>query len=232
MQAEQTLSFGLYRLAPTSGQVWRGTHEVKLTPKALAVLCALVQQPGQVVSKEELFRTVWPDTVVSDAALTVCIQELRHLLRDAARKPRYIETVHRRGFRFIAPLTTAQPVQGSKFKVQSSKSEPTPYTRHPTPSLVGRETELAQLHHCLAKALQGERQFIFIIGEPGIGKTSLVDAFLQSLASRVQNHEERQKPVLSPSATLRINSVEGAKSKRQKYPAPNTQHLGGGGAGG
>ena len=97
MQTKQELRFGPYRLDLEHGQLWRGTQGVKLTPKALAVLRQLVQQAGQVVSKEELFQTVWADTVVSDAALTFCIQELRRALRDDAKEPRYIETVHRRG---------------------------------------------------------------------------------------------------------------------------------------
>src|SRR5215813_7690305 len=105
MQAEQRLSFGPYQLDSAHGQLWRGKQAVKLTPKALAVLRHLVERPGQVVTKEELFGAAWPDTVVSEAALTYCIRELRHALRDDARIPRYIETVHRRGFRFIAPLS-------------------------------------------------------------------------------------------------------------------------------
>src|SRR5438093_13442736 len=107
VQADQLLRFGPYRLDPASGQVWRGKQEVKLTPKALAVLRHLIQQPGQVVTKEEFFRVVWPDAVVSDAALTSCIQELRQALHDEARNPRYIETVHRRGFRFSAAVQSS-----------------------------------------------------------------------------------------------------------------------------
>jgi DNA-binding winged helix-turn-helix (wHTH) protein len=119
METEQALRFGPFRLDLEHGQLWRGTQGVKLTPKALAVLHQLVQQAGQVVSKEALFQTVWADTVVSDAALTFCIQELRRALRDDAKEPRYIETVHRRGFRFIAPLTTA-PLQGPGVGAQGS----------------------------------------------------------------------------------------------------------------
>src|SRR5262245_35793148 len=113
MQADQLLRFGPYRLNPHTGQLWQGTQAVKVTPKAAAVLGQLVARAGQVVSKEELFQAVWPGTVVSDAALTSCIQELRRVLHDNARKPLYIETGHRRGYRFIAA------VQSPKSKVQS-----------------------------------------------------------------------------------------------------------------
>jgi DNA-binding winged helix-turn-helix (wHTH) protein len=194
MQAEPLLRFGPYRLGVNSGQLWRGTLEVKLTPKALAVLRCLLEQAGQVVSKEVLFQAVWPKTVVSDAALTACIQELRQMLRDDARNPRYIETVHRRGYRFIAPLTTP-PLPSLESRVQSLGSEghgeaslvQTLDTRRQILDfpLVGRETELVQLHGWWEKALSGERQIVFVTGEPGIGKTTLVEAFLKSLASSV-----------------------------------------------
>ena len=82
MQASQLLIFGPYRLDPASRQLWRGKQEVRVTGKAAAVLCHLIERAGQVVAKEELFQAVWPDTVVSDAALTTCIQELRKALRD------------------------------------------------------------------------------------------------------------------------------------------------------
>jgi TolB-like protein/Tfp pilus assembly protein PilF len=95
---------------------------VKLTPKALAVLRVLVTQPSQLVTKEALFQAVWPETVVSDAALTSCIQELRQALRDDFQRPRYIETVYRRGYRFLPSITT-QPVSSSKFKVSSSDTQ-------------------------------------------------------------------------------------------------------------
>src|SRR5262245_957198 len=108
MKEDQPLSFGLYRLDPEHGQLWRGTQPVKLTLKALTGLRHLAERPGQVVTKEELFRAAWPDTIVSDAALTACIQELRHALHDDARKPRAIETVHRRGFRFIGKVVNSQ----------------------------------------------------------------------------------------------------------------------------
>lgn len=122
MSPDQLFSFGPYRVDPARGQLWRSTQAVKITPKAMAVLCVFLTRPGQVVTKEEIFQTVWPQTVVSDAALTVCIQELRRVLREDARQPRYLETVHRRGFRFIAPLTAAPPVSGSRFQVSSAQS--------------------------------------------------------------------------------------------------------------
>ena len=81
---------------------------MRLPPKAFQVLRYLAERPGQLVTKEELFRVIWADTVVGDAALTMCIQELRKALQDNAREPQYIETVHRRGFRFIGKVASSQ----------------------------------------------------------------------------------------------------------------------------
>jgi DNA-binding winged helix-turn-helix (wHTH) protein/pimeloyl-ACP methyl ester carboxylesterase len=85
--------------------LWSGTREIRLTPKAADVLKQLVRHAGEPVSKADLFATVWNGTVVSDDALTSCIQELRRALDDDAKQPRFIETRHRRGYRFVAPLS-------------------------------------------------------------------------------------------------------------------------------
>jgi TolB-like protein len=84
-----------------------GARQVHLTPKALALLSFMVGRPGDVITKDELFGAIWPETTVGDAALVTCIQELRSALRDDARRPRYIETLHRRGYRFIAKASSS-----------------------------------------------------------------------------------------------------------------------------
>src|SRR5262249_47660725 len=117
---EQGVSFGRHRFDLETGRLWSGKREVKLTPKASAVLKALVTHAGQPVRKEELFASVWNGTVVSDDALTSCIQELRKALADDAKRPRFIETRHRRGYRFIARLSEAAA------KVAADSPPPTP----------------------------------------------------------------------------------------------------------
>jgi pimeloyl-ACP methyl ester carboxylesterase len=99
----ESIRFGPYRLDPAEERIWRGQEVVKLTPKTFSVLRYLAERPKRVVTKEELFNALWPETAVSDAALTRCIHELREALTDDARSPHYVETVHRRGFRFIGP---------------------------------------------------------------------------------------------------------------------------------
>jgi TolB-like protein/Flp pilus assembly protein TadD len=104
---KQGVNFGDYRFDFETGRLWSGEREVRLTPKASAVLKVLVTHAGKPVTKEELFASVWNGTVVSDDALTSCVQELRKALADDSRQPRFIETRHRRGYRFVAPVSEA-----------------------------------------------------------------------------------------------------------------------------
>ena len=114
----QSLGFGEFRFQPDTGQLWLRGEEVRLTPKAADVLRILVSHAGAPVSKGDLFASVWPDVAVTDDALTTCIQELRRLLGDDAKRPQFIETRHRRGYQFIAPVSvedaSAPPVAASK----------------------------------------------------------------------------------------------------------------------
>jgi TolB-like protein/tetratricopeptide (TPR) repeat protein len=93
-----------YRFDADTGRLWCGDRELRLTPKAAAVLTMLLSHAGEPVAKDALFAHVWAETAVSDDALTSCIQELRRALDDDPRRPRFIETRHRRGYRFIARL--------------------------------------------------------------------------------------------------------------------------------
>ena len=102
---EYSVTFGVHRFDVQSGRLWSATTELRLTPKASAVLRMLVIHAGKPVTKEDLFASVWNGTVVGDDALTSCIQELRKALDDDARQPRFIETRHRRGYQFVAALT-------------------------------------------------------------------------------------------------------------------------------
>jgi adenylate cyclase len=105
----QQLSFGRYRFEPATARLWADQRELKLTRKAASVLGLLVERAGQPVTKQELFAAVWSNTVVSDDALTTCIQELRKALGDDAKQPRYIETRHRYGYCFVAELVRSAP---------------------------------------------------------------------------------------------------------------------------
>jgi DNA-binding winged helix-turn-helix (wHTH) protein/tetratricopeptide (TPR) repeat protein len=167
MQDRPNFIFGPFCLDSGDERLWRGQEVIRLTRKAFTVLQYLVTHAGQLVTKNELFAMAWPETVVSESALMVCIRELRLALGDQARTPQFIETVYGRGYRFMAPVTVVEPPLVSP---QAS------FVFRPV-SLVGREAEWAILQQWFNKALQGERQVGLISGEPGIGKTALVETF-------------------------------------------------------
>ncbi len=96
--------FGPFRLDPVKRVLWRGTELVPLTPKALALLSALVEQQGDVVPKQDLMDRVWPDTAVEEANLSVTVSALRKALGTQPGGEPYIETVPRRGYRFVAKV--------------------------------------------------------------------------------------------------------------------------------
>ena len=148
----------------------RAAREIPLTPKAFAVLQYLLERADCLVTKLELWQTVWPGVIVTDAALTVCMSEIRKALEDPARTPHFIATVHRRGYRFIAPVTRLV----RRIDNPAPADAPTPLTTN----CCGREQELARLHAWWQRAEQGRRTVGFVSGEPGIGKTTLLQAFL------------------------------------------------------
>lgn len=159
--------FNEFQLDPVNECLWQEGTRLSLTPKAFAILDCLVENAGRIVTKDEFMERVWPGVYVGEENLKVYIRELRGLLGDQAAKPQYIETCRDKGYRFIARVAEG-PTAGE------SKSQP----------LCGRAVELARLHQGFKQAYDGERQFIFVTGEPGIGKTALVDAFLLDIAQQ------------------------------------------------
>jgi len=153
------ICFPPYRLDLTAGYLRSGQQAIKLRPKTWAVLCYLAERPGVLVTKEELLDAVWGDTAVTEATLSKSIGEIRDALHDEVRHPRFVETVHRRGFRFLSPSeeTEARP----------ERAPPPPVPRPPD-HVVGREAELRRLHGLLEVAAGGTRQLGFITGEAGI----------------------------------------------------------------
>src|SRR5262245_26799090 len=95
------LGFLDFVLDAGNAQLVRGAETIPLRPKALTLLSCLATRPGRLTTKDELLAAVWPDTAVSDWVLTRTVTELREALGDDARQPRIIETVHRRGYRFL-----------------------------------------------------------------------------------------------------------------------------------
>ena len=96
--------FGDFRLDPDNACLWHGAQVMALTPKAFDVLSYLVTHADRLVPQDTLLNAVWPETAVGDAVVRMAISELRRVLGDTAQASRYIATVPRRGYRFVAPV--------------------------------------------------------------------------------------------------------------------------------
>jgi predicted ATPase len=155
---------------------------IDLPPKPFAVLRYLVENPGRLITHDELLDALWPETYVQPQVLRTYMLDLRKVLGDDAGQPRFIQTVHKRGFRFVAPVTERNGAAHNAAAGTSAQDAA-------GAAIVGREKELAILGTQLRQLGNGRRRVVFVSGEAGIGKTALVDAFCRqlepSLATRV-----------------------------------------------
>jgi len=129
--------FGTYELNLASGELRKGGILVKLQPQPFKVLALLVERPGQVVAREELRQKVWGDDTFVDfeQGLNYCIKQIRLALNDDADTPRYVETLPRRGYRFIAPVERLEPegVAPSTAPPEDLVAKRAPPMPHPRP---------------------------------------------------------------------------------------------------
>ena len=199
LKAKNLKEFPPFRLDTVNQCLWRrgdagDDKRIRLTPKAFAVLRYLVDHAGRLVTQDELLDALWPDTFVQPEVLKSHILDIRSALGDRPKNPQFIETLPKRGYQFIAQIKEA--------------STPAEYAvALPSRKLVGRDTQIRELRSCLRRELDSQRQTAFIIGEAGIGKTSLVDELL------------RQISIDYP--TMRIargQCVEGYGGKESYYP--------------
>ena len=177
---DSSVRFGPYVVDLIGQRLWRDGERLHIAPKSLAVLLYLIRERPRVVSKDELLDAAWPDTDVGDAVLKVTVRDIRRLLSDDARQPRYVETAHRRGYRFAAPVAYASSLGVVHDELADAANRDSRSTSRGYP-LVGRATSLARMEDAIEQAMAGRRQVLFVSGEAGIGKTSVVDAFLSGL---------------------------------------------------
>jgi DNA-binding winged helix-turn-helix (wHTH) protein/tetratricopeptide (TPR) repeat protein len=208
-----TLRFGPFRLEPANALLLRDDARLELPPRAFAVLCHLAARPGQLVTKEELLDAVWGHRFVGESVIKTAVNVIRDVLSDDARVPRYIETVARRGYRFVAAApdapgaSPAPPASHSSaasaaptpsaasassapvspaMSIASVLTAPAPAAASadaPSAGLVGRDEPLAQLAIALDGVWLGEPSLVLVSGEAGVGKTTLVERF-RELACR------------------------------------------------
>ncbi|MEP7339442.1 MAG: transcriptional regulator, partial [Acidobacteriota bacterium] len=103
-QTNEIYEFGSFRLDRQERLLQRDGATISLTPKAFDLLLALLERAGKLVEKEELFQSVWPDTMVEESNLSSNIALIRKALGDGTNGERYIETVPKRGYRFVAEV--------------------------------------------------------------------------------------------------------------------------------
>src|SRR4029450_12571966 len=166
--------FDQFELDEANARLLRNGTAVALPPTPFAVLCALVRQPGSPLTTSALLDEVWGHQFVTDSVLRTAISELRTALDDDARKPRFIETVSRRGYRFIAPtsaIVAAPPVAAVAPQDRSTESA----------SFIGRTEALSRLRTNWNLACASKRRIVWVAGEPGIGKTTLIEHFIAGL---------------------------------------------------
>lgn len=162
-----------FELDEANARLSRNGEVVVLAPTPFTLLCELARQPGSLLSKDALLDAVWGHRYVSESVLKTAISDVRTALGDTPRQPRFIETLSRRGYRFIAtpspmPLTPMFPA-------------PVPEAdAHPT-AFVGRVAALARLQRSWNQAQGGQRAVLWLAGEPGIGKTTLIEHFVAGL---------------------------------------------------
>ena len=106
--AEPAISFGPFRLLPAQRLLLKAGNPVRVGSRALDILIALVERPGEIVSKTELMARVWPNTFVEDGNLKVHVAALRRTLRDGQDGNRYLTNIPGRGYCFVAPVTISE----------------------------------------------------------------------------------------------------------------------------
>ncbi len=212
---EHTICFGSFRLLPVQRLLLSGDKALRLGSRALDILLALVERPGELVSKEELMARVWPDTFVEPANLTVHIAALRRALCDGRNGNRFLINIPGRGYRFVAPIHLSEELEPSHpepIQVERLHNLPAPVTR-----LIGREDVVGGL-----SAHFSHDRFLTVVGPGGIGKTSVALAVADALTPNYRHGvwlidlASIGNPLLVPTA---LASVLGLKT-RAEIPFP------------
>jgi DNA-binding winged helix-turn-helix (wHTH) protein/predicted ATPase len=173
--AKNIYRFDGYELDRSAYQLRRKGSPVQLERIPLELLFLLADRRGQLVTRGDIFEHVWGNGVFldTDNAINSAVRKLRHALHDDSNSPRFVATVPAKGYRFLAEVTTGA--------AHDTAVEVPSIPQGPAPIMVGREAELARLQSWSSQAIGGRRRVVFVVGEAGIGKTTFVRAFLDSL---------------------------------------------------
>jgi DNA-binding winged helix-turn-helix (wHTH) protein/tetratricopeptide (TPR) repeat protein len=184
--------FGAFELDESNARLLRDGSAIALSPRPFGVLCALVRRPSALLTKHDLLDEVWGHRFVGNSVLKGAISDVRTVLADDPQQARFIETVPRRGYRFIAAVTPVSPMRAHPANAESTRPQmqlpeqssaaERAWTLEPPPgAFVGRAKELLSLRRAWDQVTSGRRVMFWIAGEPGIGKTTLIEYFVAGL---------------------------------------------------
>jgi len=175
-------SFDKFRLDLTNRRLLRDGEVIPLNSKYLDVLILLAENSGQLMTKEYIFEKVWGNVIVSDAALSQCIKDIRRALGDSAGSPRYIKTIPKHGYTFLQQITSRAGIEQTEISKRPYKFLDY-YTENDAAMFFGRETEITQI----CSKILAHRSFI-IHGKSGAGKSSIVRAGLIPCLKQQNQH--------------------------------------------
>jgi DNA-binding winged helix-turn-helix (wHTH) protein/tetratricopeptide (TPR) repeat protein len=164
--------FGPFELDLALGELRSAGQRITIQELPLRLLALLLERPGEIVSRDELQARLWPGAVLLDVehSINTAVKKLRRALGDSPETPRWIETVPRRGYRFIAPIGSSSLEDVVE---PDPRSEAAALLRRMP--FVGRSEEREHFRARLEAAMRGEGSFVLVLGEAGIGKTRLLD---------------------------------------------------------
>ena len=191
--------FESFRLDTSNECLWRAGAQIALPPKPFAILRYLVDNPGRLITHDELLDALWPDTFVQPQVLRTYMLELRKVLGDDAESPRFIQTIPKRGYSFVAHVAEAAEANNGFTHSPHAVALPDAHA----PVFIDRGHEMSRLGAALVGAAAGQRQVVCVSGGAGIGKTALVDAFLRGTSS--------------PSITVARGQCVEALGRREEY---------------
>jgi DNA-binding winged helix-turn-helix (wHTH) protein/tetratricopeptide (TPR) repeat protein len=183
MSLKRRFVFDRYQLDERDRQLLRGTQAVPLPPKAFDLLTELVRNAGHLVQKQVLLDNVWSGVAVEEGSVARAISSLRRVLGSTTDGRDYIQTVSKRGYRFIAEVREISDDELDGTGMAGRIPLPPSLLATPAVDFVGREAELLQMEDLWQRAKSGRHHLLLVAGEPGIGKTRLSLEFARKRAS-------------------------------------------------
>ncbi len=170
---------------PSLNRLSRGGESVQVEPKLMDVLAFLAANAGEVVSKDDITGAVWTDRFITDSVVTRAIAALRRALADNAHDPRFIETISKRGYRLIAAVTVSKPAAAAAGAPGQWRASATA-----VPFVVGQWVRGERFYgraSQIAEILDGNRNWLWLLGTRRVGKTSLLKQLEHLTASSPEN---------------------------------------------